>query len=260
MKPEPTLALTVSSKPGDGDEARARAIAAEYALPFIERARKESLESWLLRYDGVFVSARNGLTLWSRGGELRWSEGLAHLRVGRIDDGEGGDDQFLRHAQLRPGDAVLDCTLGLAQDALVAARAVGPGGRVVGVEKSRALYVLTTEGLGAHEYGPASAKIETVNDDAASFLAGQQARSFDVVVFDPMHEKPNKAQPAFEGLRTWADYAELTEPMIEAARRVAKRYVLIKASRYSQDLKKFGLTAETAPSSATIVWAKLPAT
>lgn len=252
-----TLALSVASKPGDGDEERARAIAAEYALPFIERGHKQPLEPWLLRYDGVFVSARNGLTLWSRAGELRWAEGLAHLRIQRIDDGEGGDDQLLRHSELVAGESVLDCTLGLAQDALVAARAVGPTGRVVGVEKSRALFVLTTEGLAGHEPGPRACRVETVFSDAVEYLASRPAKSFDVVLFDPMHERPGKAQPAFEGLRAWAEYDELTAETIEAAKRVARRLVLVKGSRYSQDLKKLGLTAERPGHASTVVWAKV---
>lgn len=250
-----SLALTVANKPGEGDADRARAVAAEYGLPFLERERGQPLEQWIQRYDGVFVWARNGLTLWSRDGQLRWSEGVAHLRVERIDDGDGEDDHFLRHARLRPGDAVLDCTLGVAQDALVAARAVGPTGRVVGVEKSLALYVLTTEGLATHDPGLHSTRVEVVHADSAEFLQAQAAKSFDVVVFDPMHERPAKAQPQFHGMRAWADHAELTAEMISAARRVARRRVLVKGSRYSQDLKKLGLSALPSPPSSSAIWA-----
>lgn len=255
-----TLALTVANKPGEGDAERARAVAAEYGLPFLERERGQPLDPWIKRYDGIFVWARNGLTLWSRDGQLRWSEGVAHLRVERIDDGEGDDDQFLKHAQLRAGDAVLDCTLGVAQDALVAARAVGPRGRVVGVEKSRALYVLTTEGLATHDPGLHSTRVEVVHADAADFLQAQAAKSYDVVVFDPMHERPAKAQPQFHGMRAWADYGELTAELVAAARRVARRRVLVKGSRYSQDLKKLSLTPLPSSLSSSAIWAAVDPT
>lgn len=251
------LALTAGGKRLHDDEARARAIAAEYGLPFVERQDKEPLEPHLLRFEGIFVWERTGLTLWSREGKVRWSEGVAHLRLERLDAGEGGDDHFLRHSELREGDALLDCTLGLAQDALVAARIVGSKGRVVGVEKSRALYVLTTEGLATHDVGPLSARIETVNADAAELLAAQPAKSFDVVSFDPMHERPGRSQPSFEGLRAWADYSELNAQMLEQARRVARRRVVVKGSRYSRDLKKLGLVAQPVARASSTVWAKL---
>ncbi len=57
-------------------------------------------------------------------------------------------------AELRAGDTILDCTLGLGQDALVAALVVGPSGRVVALEKSLALYAVVSEGLNAYDYGP----------------------------------------------------------------------------------------------------------
>ena len=249
-----SLVVTVANKPGEGDEARAKAVAERYDLPFVPRGFGKALEPILAGHDGVFVSARDGLTLWSKAGKLRWAEGMAHLRIERLDAGEGGDDQFLKHAQLRPGESILDCTLGLAQDALVAARVVGPSGRVVGLEKSRALFILTTEGLASH-----GAAIETIHADAATYLSTLPERSFDVVYFDPMHERPGRAQPSFEGLRAWADYAELTRETVEAARRVARRLVLVKGSRYSKDLRKLGLEAEKPAHSSTVIWARVDA-
>lgn len=256
MNPAPVV--SVANKPHEGDEQRARELAARHGLQFVPRKWKEPMESLLERHPLVFVPARNGLTLWSKEGTLRWALGMAHLRLMRFEEGDR-TDQFLRHAELREGDRVLDCTLGLAQDALLAARVVGQKGAVVGVEKSLPLFVLTSEGLRTHAFPEKSARIEVVHADAAEFLRAQPAKSFDVVIFDPMFEKPQKSQPQFDGLRRFADYAPLTPEMIADAQRVARRHVLVKGARYSNDLKKLGLAHERAPHAASVVWARVAA-
>src|SRR5512138_2034020 len=109
----------------------------------------------------------------------------------------GGDattrDTFLEAAGIEDGDAVLDCTLGLGADALVAAVAAGPRGRVVGVEASPALAAWVGEGLRRLD-DEAAARIEVRAADHAALLAALPDRSFDVVVFDPMFRHP-RAEP-----------------------------------------------------------------
>ncbi|MFL5318022.1 MAG: protein-L-isoD(D-D) O-methyltransferase, partial [Myxococcaceae bacterium] len=174
-----TPVVTVANKPHEGDERCARELASRYGLEFVPRRWKQPMEDLLEAHPTVFVLAENGLTLWSKEGTLRWSTGMAHLRILRFEEGER-TDTFLKHGELREGQSVLDCTLGLAQDALMAERAVGPEGRVVGLEKSLPLYVLTAEGLRAH-----GSRIECIHRDAHAYLREQPDRSFDVVVFDP---------------------------------------------------------------------------
>jgi hypothetical protein len=169
---------------------------------------------------------------------------------------EGEPDTFVRVAELRRGDAVLDCTLGLAQDALVASLAVGPEGRVVGVEKSLALYALVSEGLKGYELGPDSCRVEVVHADASEYLRSLPARSFDVVCFDPMFARPQKAQPGFDVLRRFAEHAPLTPEALAEGRRVARRWVVVKGSRYSDDLKKLGLSPEPGSRYTEVAWGR----
>jgi arsenite methyltransferase len=51
----------------------------------------------------------------------------------------------IRHARLRPGDAVLDVGCGAGIDTLLAARLVGPGGHVIGLDMTAAMVERTRE-------------------------------------------------------------------------------------------------------------------
>lgn len=254
MSALPPLAVTTSASVTPALEERARRLAERWGLPVVRRRRKEALE----RLQGVAAQAflvveRERVALSDGLGSIHFTEGLARLRIKNLDAG-AGDDTYLRIAGIQPGETVLDCTLGLAQDALVAARAVGPSGRVVGLEKSLALCAVITEGLRSYEPGPRSGKVEAVHADAADYLRAQPPRSFDLVYFDPMFEKPRAAQPSFELLRRHAEYAPLTSEVLALARRVARRRVVVKGSRYSQDLKKLGLSPVTLTRFADIAW------
>jgi len=51
----------------------------------------------------------------------------------------------VRHARLSPGDVVLDVGCGAGIDTLLAARLVGPGGRVIGLDMTPAMVARTRE-------------------------------------------------------------------------------------------------------------------
>src|SRR5438132_140733 len=80
----------------------------------------------------LLVLARARADLYTTGGSFRASVGMAFLRVLRARKGEV--DPLVAAGELREGDSVLDCTLGLGGDALVAAATTNA--RVVGLEKS----------------------------------------------------------------------------------------------------------------------------
>jgi 16S rRNA (guanine1516-N2)-methyltransferase len=252
------LAVTTSGQPLPALEARARERAQAWGLPFHPRPARSPLAPLLATVaDAFLVFGRDGVTLWDAQGHFGFHPGLAHLRLQRLAAGEG--DTLVRMADLREGDAVLDCTLGLAQDALVAARAVGPRGRVVGVEKSLALHAVVSEGL--RRQGPLAdaCPVEPVHADAHTFLCAQGPRSFDVVLFDPMFAKARPSQPSFEVLRRHAEHARLAPETLEEARRVARRWVVVKGARYTDDLSRLGLAPLPGSRFASVAWARTPA-
>jgi hypothetical protein len=250
--------VTVSSRVAPELVERARAKAKAWRLPYFERPRNTGLHKHLGTDASAFlVLGADGWKLTDEGGALGFSPNLAMLRLKRFDKGER-DDTMLRFAELREGDAVLDCTLGLGADALVAARAVGRNGRVLGLEKSLPLWCVMSEGLREWTW-PGSAAIETAHGDFAEFLARAEPKSFDVVLFDPMFERETKSSPSFDLLRRYASDDALSEESLARARSVARRWVLVKAARYSPALKRLGLRPEQASRSAPTVWARVPA-
>ena len=253
------LAVTTSGKPQEGIILRAREAARAWGLPFIPRRKKEPLGPLLATAaEALLVFEREGdVSLWDAENSFSFNPGMAHLRRMRWLAGERGD-ALVRVAELREGDHVLDCTLGLGQDALVAAVVVGPRGRVVGLEKSLALYAVVSEGLKA-DLGAGSCRVEPVHADAHTYLRALPSGAFDVVYFDPMFEKPKKSQPAFEMLRRFAEHAPLTPEVLEEARRVARRWVVVKGAKHSEDLKKLGLEAEPGSRYTSVIWGRTPA-
>ncbi|OJT24479.1 protein-L-isoD(D-D) O-methyltransferase [Archangium sp. Cb G35] len=254
------LAVTTSGKPEESLVKRAREAARTWNLPFVPRRMKQPIGPLLESVaDAFIVFERESVSLWDREGSFSFNPGMAHLRRLRILSGQvGGDDALVRVAGLRAGDHFLDCTLGLGQDALVAALVVGPEGRVVGLEKSFALYAVVSEGLAAYDYGPQSCRVEPVYADSHAYLRSQPSGAFDVVFFDPMFEKPKKSQPAFEMLRRFAEHAPLSPETLAEARRVARRWVVVKGSKYSDDLKKLGLEAEPGSRYTSVIWGRIP--
>ena len=193
--PGPILPLAVTTSDRNDPTLResARRAAAELGLPYLPRTHKVPLQQ-LLRDQAraVVVFEAGAVSLVDGQGVLRFSPGLAHLRIKQLDHGVA-EDMLVRHAGIKEGDRILDCTVGLAADAQVAARLAGPTGSVLALEKSPALYLLVRYGLQTLPRHPRSSPIEVVHADAAEFLRAQPDASFDVVLIDPMFERTRKS-------------------------------------------------------------------
>jgi hypothetical protein len=172
-------------------------------------------------------------------GLLRMRRTLARL-AGRPES-PTDRDPFLEAAGIHPGDTVIDATLGLGADALVAAAACGPGGRVVALEASPVLAAWVAEGLRRLDAEPAR-RIEVRAGDHLAALAALPARSADVVVFDPMFRHARAEPGGFDLVRALADPRPLSGEAVAEARRVARRAVVVKDGAPGWDLARLGLT------------------
>ena len=243
------LVVTTPLEPSADEEADARAAAGRHGLPFARRGRRPLPEVVAAAGAvGALVLSRTRAVLAAGGEARRWAPGMGFLRAKRARARLGGAaadptarDPFLEAAGIRAGDAVLDCTLGLGADALVAAVAAGPAGRVVGIEASPALAAWVAEGL--RRLGDeAAARVEVRSADHGEALVALPEGSFDVVVFDPMFRHARAGPAGFDVVRRLADARPLSAAALERARRVARRWVVVKDGAPGWDLARLGLT------------------
>jgi 16S rRNA (guanine1516-N2)-methyltransferase len=249
------LAVALSGSQDARLHAEAEACAERWQLPILLRRPKAPLRGLLAEADALIVFGQDAVSLWDRAGHVRGGAGLAALRVDGIDKGRT-EDPLQRYGELRGGERVLDATLGFGQDARVAARLVGPTGSVVGVEKSLPLAVLADASL-RREGVEGGCRIEVRHGDSGAMLTKVGAGAFDVVLFDPMFGRALGSQPGFEMLRAYAEMGPILPGALAEAQRVATRLVLVKAARYTRDLKALGLSPEPSSRSAPVVWARL---
>lgn len=255
------FAVTTAPRPDPALAGRARAVAARHGIPCLERGAR-ALPSLAAEAgaEALLVLGRE-VALWVDGRRRRYDPGMGVLRARRLLSGERGRpsvDSFLAAAALRPGESVLDCTLGLGADALVAAAAVGERGRVVGLEASPLLAALVEEGLRLHPH-PAARRVEVHLADHSAFLSACRERTFDVVAFDPMFRYPRAQVPSFDLVRRLGDPRPLAPEALARARRVARRCVVVKDGAPGWDLARLGLEPLPSRRGARRLYARIEA-
>ena len=250
------LAVTTSSRAGASEIERARKVASALNSPYIERHNKSVAEvarEWrgAGAIEGVLVVESNRMTLVGMGQSgpvgprLFFHPGMAPGRIRRA--AQGRRDHMLDAMDLGQGDQVLDCTLGLGSDAIVAAWAVGPSGKIVGIESSPALAEIVRAGLRDYDKADpdvidAMRSVEVVCAEHLMHLMSCPDRSYDVVYFDPMFREPVRLSPGIAGLRRWACHARLSGNAVREATRVARRRVVIKDRIDGSELDRLGVT------------------
>ncbi len=194
----------------------------------------------------VLVLSKARADLVHRGRAFRASVGMGFLRLVRARQGE--TDPLVRAAGLRAGDEVLDATLGLAGDALIAG--------VIALEASPVLAAFVTAGLRRLLVpGRAAAgRIEVRCADHRAALREMPDRSVDVVLFDPMFRSAGESGALFDLVRTLAEHAPLAPETLREARRVARRGVLVKDAPPGHELARLGLVPLPSRRSPRIVF------
>ena len=233
-----SLAVTTSVNPPPALKTQAQVYAAELCAPYLSRTG--------LSLSGVFAAADAGRLLIVGADRLRLrdraadSEYFFHpnlLQVRASNVLRGAPDHFVQAAQIGPGDSLLDCTLGFASEAGLAALVVGETGRVVGLESVPELALLTRVGvqcftLASARLTAALRQVQVITADSRNYLPGCASNSVDVVYFDPFFEhRLSGSELSVSPLFVFGNPAPLDAATVDEARRVARRRVVIKHPR-----------------------------
>lgn len=225
---------------------QARAWAQQLQVPYVKRYDNGSLDAMLEDYnlDALLIAGKKGPQLYSGEGMLLYHPGLGKVRWQRVVERKENDN-FLTAMSLSPGQRVLDCTVGLAADALLASHAVGVTGKVIGLEASLPLWFLTSRGVLSYkskipELVQDLQRIEIIHAEASAFLKTLPEDSFDVVYFDPMFRQPVRKSSEMVPLRPLAFSEPLTLAMVEVALQAAPRVVI--KERSVEILQEYGCT------------------
>jgi hypothetical protein len=204
----------------------------------------------------VLNITRRGVFLHDGEENLHFHPNMALLRLVNILKGE--PDRYLQATGLRAGDTLLDLTLGLGSDALVGSWAVGASGKVTGVELSPVISALVKDGLQSlveaaqtrcatpakkmawEALSGAAGRIEVVWADHFAYLCRQPSRSADVIFFDPMFRSTRQQSVSIRPLHFWSDHRSLRREVIQEARRVARRCLVLKERKGSAEFSRLG--------------------
>lgn len=236
--------VTTAGRPDDESMALA-AFACQTLGATFEPRKKRSVRKMSQSFQAnIIVAGKNRYDYYAFGAEepFFFHPNSAAFRLKRIARGEA--EPFLEAAQLQLGDTVLDCTLGLAADAMLAAYIVGEEGRIVGLEANPNVAFIVGQGMQTYDTTelPLTAcmrQIEVVQSEAVRYLKTLPANAFDVVYMDPMFEEVIEESNNFEALRLAGEHVTLTDAWVQEAKRVAKKRVVLKAHFRSEWFTKY---------------------
>jgi 16S rRNA (guanine1516-N2)-methyltransferase len=170
----------------------------------------------------------------------------AAIRIKRLIRGD--KDPLLTFAGISEGDSVLDCTAGLASDAIVFAYAVGKTGNVIALESEATLVILLRDGLSSYEstvseINEAMRRVNVEHANHYPYLQSMEDQSVDYIYLDPMFRSPVVDSSAISPLREIANMQAIQIETITEARRVARKKIIMKELKGSTEFARLGFAA-----------------
>lgn len=226
---------------------RAHELAERLHLPYTPRRKR----TWAVIYQeevaqSILVVRSDRIEFHREGSVFAFHPGLAGLRALALDRGQ--TDHMVSAMGLRASDRVLDCTLGLGSDAVLASFVVGETGLVVGVEASHLVAAIVADGLARYRFPKdsrieaAMRRVQVLTGHHMEILREMSDHSFDVVYFDPMFRHAIEESDGIGPLRLLANHEPLSVEAVYEAKRVAKRCVVIKERSGSAEFQRLGVS------------------
>lgn len=240
-----TFLVTTPISPNNEAIENAKSLSLELNSIYCERG-KNTLKSLTSRYNvqaGV-ICEKNKIRLVHNGKNFEFHPNMALLRIETLK--ESKKDRFIEIAKIKPGDRVLDCTCGLASDAIVAAYITGESGLVTALETSPVLYQIVKCGLKNYfhkkgDINSAMRRVNIINSDYNQYLKQQETNSYDIVYFDPMFENTRNRAQGLDIVRNLACYSLPDLNILNEAKRVARKHVIIKDTAPGLYLRKLNI-------------------
>lgn len=240
--------VTTAGRTNEQMTEEAMEVASELNVSYIPR-KKQSIERIQKQNkDDCMVIGKNRFELFPKGETepFFFHPNSAMFRIKRLLNGE--HDPFIAAAGLKEGMSLIDCTLGLASDSIVASFVVGETGLVIGTEANQFLAYIVQDGLkkwdsGSVEMNLAMERIIVHQANSYEYLLTQLENSVDCVYFDPMFEEPVLESDGIKALGRFALYEDLNEGLISEALRVARKRIILKDHFRSKRFEKYGFDA-----------------
>jgi ubiquinone/menaquinone biosynthesis C-methylase UbiE len=241
------MIITTAGRSSSVLVSKAKMLSISFGAPYKDR-NGVSVEALKQKYqDDIVVVGKDRIFLSPLDGDAKlfFHPNLAMIRAKRIIKGE--EEPFIQATKLKEGMTVLDCTLGLASDGIIASMAVGANGYVTGIEGNQLLYFLAKEGLasfssGIKDFDEAMRRIEVISGDHYAYLLQAETDSIDVVYFDPMFHSAVDTSNGINSIRGQAVTTDITTDVIAEAKRVARRRVVLKDHWKSERFVRLGFT------------------
>lgn len=241
--------VTTAYRPASKSVKEAEQIAADLSIAFSLRNKRSIEKIHFEEQADVLVAGKERLEFYPLGKTepFFFHPNSAAFRTKRSLE----QDPLIEVSGLARGDYFLDCTLGMASDALVASQRVGEDGKVTGCESNKSIAYIIRNGLKKYAAMPhlfdAMQRIEVIAADSVDYLKALEADSFDVIYMDPMFTEEITEASNFTPLRAAANKGQLTEEWVREAKRVSRKSVVLKAHFRSPDFEKFGFTRRVRP-------------
>ncbi|MEH7346642.1 class I SAM-dependent methyltransferase [Bacillus sp. JJ1532] len=238
------MIITTAGRTNEDMTTYAINIAKELESNYVERKKRSVAAIQKIEKDDCIVVGKERLELYPIGEKdpFFFHPNSAMFRIKRIMKGE--HDPFIEAASICSGKTVLDCTLGLASDSIVASFVAGKEGKVTGIEANPFLAYMVNKGLKSWNadipmMNEAMKQIRVVNMFSLSYLESLPDHCYDIVYFDPMFEEHILESDGIKALSRFAVYEDITQKLIDEALRVARERVVLKDHFRSSRFERF---------------------